>query len=133
MLHGEKIPSAIERYGNEVRRVLGVLEECLARNGTGWLVGDKCTYADLVFMPYNDRVEWFYDAPPEDKFHGFPRVREWHERMTARPAWKRSMELRARLMDEQGLGANGMPKGVSITSLFFYYGRKERFLWRGLC
>lgn len=29
-----------------------VLDEALARNGTGWLVGDKCTYADLSFVTW---------------------------------------------------------------------------------
>lgn len=31
VLHAEKLPSAIERYSNEVKRILGVLENCLAR------------------------------------------------------------------------------------------------------
>ncbi|KAL4946471.1 hypothetical protein BDV06DRAFT_218398 [Aspergillus oleicola] len=50
--HPEKLPSATERYVNEIFRVIGVLEEGLGRNGTGWLVGDKCTYADLSFVTW---------------------------------------------------------------------------------
>lgn len=30
-----------------------MLDKALADNGTGWLVGDKCTYADLSFIPWN--------------------------------------------------------------------------------
>jgi glutathione S-transferase len=37
----------------EIFRVIGVLKEVLARNGsTGWLIGDKCTYADLSFVTW---------------------------------------------------------------------------------
>lgn len=46
----EKIPSAIERYRNEIRRVLGVLESVLSNRE--WLVGDKATVADISFIPY---------------------------------------------------------------------------------
>ncbi|GAB7332119.1 hypothetical protein MBLNU13_g03999t1 [Cladosporium sp. NU13] len=51
--HSEKLPSAIERYVNEIDRVIGVLELGLEANGTGWLVGDKCTFADLSFVTWN--------------------------------------------------------------------------------
>ena len=50
-LHPEKIPSAIERYQKEVIRVLGVLESVLSKQE--WLVGGKCTIADLSFIPWN--------------------------------------------------------------------------------
>jgi glutathione S-transferase len=46
--HHEKLPSARERYVKEVERVIGVLNSVL--EGKNWLVGDKCTYADLVFI-----------------------------------------------------------------------------------
>ena len=41
--HPEKLPSAIERYQNEVKRVTIVLDEILKKNGGGYLVGGKCT------------------------------------------------------------------------------------------
>ncbi len=47
--HPEKIPSAIERYMNEIFRVLGVLESVLSKQE--WLVGGKPTIADLSFLP----------------------------------------------------------------------------------
>ena len=43
--HTEHLPSAIDRYANEIKRVVGVLDRVLKDNGTGWLVGGKCTYA----------------------------------------------------------------------------------------
>ncbi|KAI1354475.1 glutathione S-transferase [Xylaria sp. FL0043] len=50
--HAEKLPSAIERFKNEVKRVIGVIDGHLAKQGTDFLVGDKPTYADLMFIPY---------------------------------------------------------------------------------
>ncbi|RYC62855.1 hypothetical protein CHU98_g3354 [Xylaria longipes] len=112
-LHPEKIPSAIERYSNEIKRVLGVLDGVLStKPEPQWLVGDKMTYSDLAFVPWNDRLDATLGVPDDKKFEGFPHVQAWHERMVKRPAWIKAMELRARLMDEQGLDWNGMPKGT---------------------
>lgn len=99
----------INRYVDEARRVCGVLEGCL--QGRDWLVGDKITFADLAFVPWNDRLEVVLMVENEKKFEGFPNVKAWHERMTSRPSWTKAMEIRAKLMDEQGLMWNGMPKG----------------------
>ena len=46
----EKIPSAIERYQREIIRVFGVLESVLSTRR--WLVGDKCSVADLSFVTF---------------------------------------------------------------------------------
>ena len=50
LYHPEKVPSAVERYSKEIVRVLGVLESVLAKQE--WLVGEKCTIADISFIPY---------------------------------------------------------------------------------
>ena len=49
-MHPEKIPSAIEGYKNEIRRVTGVLDSVLKKQD--WPVGDHITYADLAFVPW---------------------------------------------------------------------------------
>ncbi|KAI1119719.1 glutathione S-transferase II [Nemania abortiva] len=114
VLHAEKLPSAISRYQDEVRRIHGVLDGWLQREGgQEWLVGDKITYADLAFATWNDRYDAILECAPEDKFRGFPHLQAWHERMIQRPSWKSAMDARARLMDEQGLTWTGMPKGVN--------------------
>jgi glutathione S-transferase len=110
VLHPERLPSAIERYTAEMKRILGVLDGALA--GKQWLVGDKMTYADLSFAPWNDRVDAVLGLAPEKKFEGFPNVAAWHQRMTGRKAWKDVMERRDGLMDEAGLQPNGIPKGI---------------------
>ena len=48
LFHPEKVPSALERYQKEILRVWGVLESVLSERE--WLVGDKCTIADLSFI-----------------------------------------------------------------------------------
>ncbi|KAI1333067.1 glutathione S-transferase [Xylariaceae sp. FL0255] len=77
VLHHEKLPSAIERYHAEMKRILGVLDKCLA--GREWLVGDNTM------------------------FDGFPNFKSWHKRMTLRESWSRSMAIRSSLMAQQGL------------------------------
>ncbi|KAI1114206.1 glutathione S-transferase II [Nemania sp. NC0429] len=111
VLHQEKLPSAIERYNAQVLRVLGVLDKWL--EGKEWLVGDKITYADLAWATWNDRLDSVILCPADNKFEGFPNVEAWHERMISRPSWKKAMEIRARLMDEQGLTWEGRPKGIA--------------------
>ncbi|OJT15254.1 Glutathione S-transferase 2 [Trametes pubescens] len=64
--HSEKIPSAIERYQKEVLRIFGVLESVLAKQE--WLVGGKCTVADLSFIPWNVTA---VDGPIMRGYEGF--------------------------------------------------------------
>ena len=93
-----------------MKRILGVLERSL--EGKQWLVGEKCTFADLAFMPWNDRVDVVMSVPPgKEKFEGFPNVTAWHNRMTSRPTWKKCMETKDNLMNEQQLQLEtGRPK-----------------------
>lgn len=76
-------------------------------------MGNKITFADLSFVPWNDRLDIVLMVEREKIFDEYPAVKSWHERLTSRPSWKKAMEIRAELMDEQGLMWNGMPKGVS--------------------
>ncbi|GJE88619.1 glutathione S-transferase [Phanerochaete sordida] len=81
--HPEKVPSAVERYVNETKRVLGVLEGELSKRE--FLVGDKATIADFVFIPWNDGALHFLlkDADVDTEF---PAVAKWHKKLLARPA-----------------------------------------------
>jgi glutathione S-transferase len=44
----EKIEYGINRYQNETRRLYGVLDEHLKKSTSGYLVGDRCTIADIA-------------------------------------------------------------------------------------
>jgi len=86
--HGEKLPSAIERYKNEILRVWSVLESVLSKQD--WLVGGKLTIADLSFIPWNKSVlgaqqRWGEDFKFEETY---PAVAAWHKRLSERDSVK---------------------------------------------
>ncbi|KAH8903017.1 glutathione S-transferase [Coniochaeta sp. PMI_546] len=82
--HPEKLPSVIQRYSNEIVRVTGVIDAHLAKQKTGFLVGDKITYADLMFVPYYKSLHSF--IAPEIDLSGFEHFNAWLGRMLGRPA-----------------------------------------------
>lgn len=49
--HKEKHPDAVERYNNEIRRVLGVLDGVIAAKK--YLVGGRPTISDFAFVHWN--------------------------------------------------------------------------------
>jgi glutathione S-transferase len=85
--HPEKLPSAIERYDKESLRIIGVIDAHLTKQGTPYLVGDKVTYADLMF------VCWTYifdERYPEDfDLSEFKSYNAWINRIKERPAVKK--------------------------------------------
>ncbi|KAF2477673.1 glutathione S-transferase [Lindgomyces ingoldianus] len=95
--HPEKVPSAVERYTKEINRVTGVVEGHLSgrktdtSTGGPWLVGDKFSYADLAWIPWQDLTARMM---PKEAFNAddFPAVKEWMDKMTSRPAVKKVMD-----------------------------------------
>ena len=80
--HPEQIPSAIDRYINEIDRVTMVLNNCL--EGKEYLVGGKCSFADLSF------VVWYHvvfaiggDTLPNLK-EKYPNWAAWLARLESR-------------------------------------------------
>lgn len=84
---------------DEMKRVVGVLDGALAKSPSGWLVGDKCTYVDLAFFMWDENI-----APIMSPFKGewdpekFPSWKKWHERMAERPAVKKVVDYKAKLL-----------------------------------
>lgn len=99
--HPEKnITSAIERYGNEIRRVLGVIDLHLSKTGQQYLVpGDKVTYADLMFVPWNAMTGFIvsedFDKEWKEKY---PTCYAWHQKLIARPAVKKCLDEKQRVV-----------------------------------
>lgn len=96
--HQEKLPSAIERYFKEIKRVMGVLTLHLERQKEAfpdaadgpWLVGGRVSYADISFLSWQEAInrvlgsgEHEGQTYSEDEF---PVVKAWLDRMRARPA-----------------------------------------------
>jgi GSH-dependent disulfide-bond oxidoreductase len=73
-----KAPYAEQRYGNEARRLYGVLDRRLA--GEEYLAGDY-SIADIATWPWAARFEW-----QRIDLNEFPNVRRWYKAIAARPA-----------------------------------------------
>lgn len=81
--HKEQLQTAIDRYINEIRRVSGVLDGVL--EGRKFLVNDKFSYADIVFVPWFEIIPWATgDAINLEK--DFPNVHAWLNTLKSRPA-----------------------------------------------
>lgn len=100
--HAEKLPSAIERYQKEIRRVSGVLDSWL-QSPNQWLVGNKLSYADLAFLPWQENVPMIVeDWKPEEEF---PRLHDWMQRMH-----KESVAGDVSRERVEWIAKNGLPK-----------------------
>lgn len=95
--HPERLPSVIERYGNEMRRVTGVLDSVLENRE--WLVGDKCSYVDLCFMPWQ-RWAPKYATDAENLDRDFPHAAAWFEKLSERPSVKKVFADQDRAIEE---------------------------------
>lgn len=87
----EKLPYAIERYTNETRRLLGVLETQLTRGN--YLVGDEYTIADIATFPWVGCLDWGYHASDDLKLQEFSKVMAWSARCAERPASERGVKV----------------------------------------
>ncbi|KAL2675576.1 hypothetical protein Neosp_011763 [[Neocosmospora] mangrovei] len=85
--HPEKVQSAVDRYVKEIHRVNSVLERALGDKE--WLVGDKCTLADLSFVAWQ---RWAPSFGGGDLYEKFPKVGAWMKRMEARPTVQKVYE-----------------------------------------
>ena len=83
----EKVPYGIERYGTECRRLYGVLNGRL--EGRDHLAGDL-SIADFATVPWVFRHDW-----QEVDLADYPNVKDWYDRLMARPALARGMDLPA--------------------------------------
>lgn len=84
----EKIEYGISRYQNETRRLYGVLDKHLATSSSGYLVGDKCTIADIAHWGWVAAAAWAGVDIDE-----FPHLKAWEDRMLARPAVERGRHV----------------------------------------
>lgn len=76
----EQIEYGINRYRNETRRLYGVLDRHLAEGSKEYLVGNKCTIADIAHWGWVTGAGWAGVDLDE-----FPHLKAWEERMLARP------------------------------------------------
>ncbi len=87
----EKIQYGIDRYTNEVNRLYGVMNRQL--EGKEYICGDL-SIADMASFPWVRPFE-----RQGQKIEDFPALNAWLERMDARPAVKRALDI---AKEEQG-------------------------------
>jgi GST-like protein len=89
---GKDIPDKrpLDRYRDEVKRLLGVLEERLA--GRQWIMGDEYTIADISMLGWVRGLD-FYGARELVGFNDLKAVPAWLERGLARPAVRRGLDI----------------------------------------
>ncbi|KAF2744827.1 glutathione S-transferase [Sporormia fimetaria CBS 119925] len=75
----ERIEYGVNRYQNETRRLYGVLDKHLSSKNIPYLVGDKCTIADIAHYGWVAAAGWAGIDIEE-----FPALKAWEERMEKR-------------------------------------------------
>ena len=107
----EKIEYGINRYTNEVRRLLGVLDKQL--NGRKFICGDL-SIADFAILGWARTLERMGQDPAE-----FPNVMRWLKMMEARPATARGLAVKV-----EGYGAIDIAKDKDAWKLLFMQGAR---------
>jgi GST-like protein len=84
----EKVQYAIDRYTNEAKRLYGVIDRQVAKEG--YLAGSEYTIADIATWPWlrswqNQGVD----------INEFPELKRWFEDIEARPAVQRGVQVLA--------------------------------------
>lgn len=82
-----------DRYVNETRRLLGVLDKQLAAHA--WVAGDDYSVADIAILPWVNNLVGFYGAGELVRFQEFANVQRALDAFLARPAVQRGLKVPA--------------------------------------
>ena len=81
----------LERYRDESKRLLGVLETRLSDGE--WIMGEEYTIADISMLGWVRNLVGFYGARELVEFDALRNVPAWLERGLARPAVQRGLNI----------------------------------------
>ena len=81
----------LERYRDEAKRLLGVLETRL--DGRRWIMDEDYSIADISLMGWVRNLIGFYEARDLVDFYSLTHVPAWLERALARPAVQRGLDI----------------------------------------
>jgi GST-like protein len=87
-------PRPRQRYLDEARRLLGVIEGRLA--GRDYMMGSDYTIADIALWPWLRTINGFYGAGELVGIKDFPRVLDYVTRCEERPASRKAVNIPAR-------------------------------------
>lgn len=99
----ESNPGARAGYIKDFRRILKLLNDELTEKE--WLVGNKCSAADLSFVSFHSRIDFIMrdDAPRMEV--EYPQVDAWYKRMTQRATVKKVLEDHIVVLEGLGFAA----------------------------
>ena len=103
-----KMPAALDRYENEVRRLYKVLER---RLGEADYLAGAYSIADIAVWP------WIQPARQEQRFEDYPNLKRWYDAIAARPAVKTGNAVR---LDLQKVGVQTLDEAERKS----LYGRR---------
>lgn len=83
----------LERYTNESKRLLGVLDNRL--DGRDFIMGDDYTIADIAVWPWVSVLDGFYEAADHLELAAYPNVSRWLATAKARPASEKGQQVPA--------------------------------------
>jgi len=81
----DEVPYGSERYGNEAKRLYGVLNKRLSEAA---YLADDYSIADIATYPWVARHEWH-----RVDLAAFPAVKRWYDTIAGRPAVARGMQI----------------------------------------
>ena len=87
-VQGHDDPFAIGRFVAEAERCLRVLDNQLANSGGPFLLGDRCTVADVACFPYCASAYWA-NADVSRMRH----LRAWIDRLHERPSFAKGLTI----------------------------------------
>jgi GST-like protein len=109
----DKIPYAIERYGNELKRQYAILDEHLADRS---YVADEYSIADIALLPYAKAASARFE-------YERPHVERWISDLMARETVRRGMSILSGQVRKETI-AGGM-EGFSDEHRSILFGDKQ--------
>ncbi|TFK49797.1 glutathione S-transferase [Heliocybe sulcata] len=116
MMHPVKVPTALKRYQDEIRRVTGVLETALSKSQ--WLVGDKFGIADMAMFPWQALATRGVFAEGDfDMAKEAPHVHDWMQRMLEQQPVKKAWSKREEFVKAVSNGPDWQKAHESFAAL----------------
>jgi glutathione S-transferase len=112
-LHDEQLPAVQERYADEIKRILGVIDTHLSRTGRQYLVGDKLSFVDLMFVPWDTLRAMVLMTPSfeETVKDQYPQFHVWEQRLQSLDSVKKAHKFAL----DSAATAPGAEAGIEAT------------------
>ncbi|KAM3420803.1 hypothetical protein BST61_g4048 [Cercospora zeina] len=103
----ESFISIYEFLGDVARGMLATIENHLSSTGNLYLIGDRITYADLLYAASKEAISTvlmrsFMDDIETEWRMQWPRTYDWYQRLITRDSVKKTFQERFEIMDERG-------------------------------